>query len=186
MSAVSKPGWNAGSFCDSAVSAVRCPPAEPPVTQMKPGSAPYSCACSRIQRIARFTSTMCAGNFGLRREAVVDREAHPAAAREISHQRPALLALVADHPAAAVDLDAGSGARCRARRAARCRAGCARPCRRAATRRRARAGSASRPRASSGTGAGSRACAGCRRARSRGRPRARGRRSRACAPCERK
>ena len=44
------------------------------------------------------------GERGLRREAVVDREADPAAAREVSHQRAALLALVADHPAAAVDL----------------------------------------------------------------------------------
>ena len=31
-------------------SAVRWPPAEPPVTHTKPGSAPYSATCARIQR----------------------------------------------------------------------------------------------------------------------------------------
>jgi hypothetical protein len=39
-----------------------------------------------------------------RRKRVVDRDAHPAPAGQVAHQRPALLLLVADHPRAAVDL----------------------------------------------------------------------------------
>jgi hypothetical protein len=38
------------------------PAGEPPVTARKRASPPYSAMCSRIQRIASFTSMMCSGN----------------------------------------------------------------------------------------------------------------------------
>ena len=61
MSAPSNPGWNSGSFGVSAASAVRWPPAEPPVTTTYDGSPPYSSMCSLTQAIAFFTSMIWAG-----------------------------------------------------------------------------------------------------------------------------
>ena len=59
----------------------------------------------------------------LGREAVVDRDADPAARREVVHERQALLVLVADHPAAAVDLEQHRRARRDVAGAGRCRGG---------------------------------------------------------------
>ena len=102
---VLEPGLEAGSPAVSAASAHRCPPAEPPVMQMKSGSAPYSAACSRTQAIARLTSTRWSGKVAARAQPVVDVEADPAVGGEVVEQRDALLGAGADDPAAAVDLD---------------------------------------------------------------------------------
>jgi hypothetical protein len=69
VSASSKPGWYAGSDPVRPTMAAMWPPAEPPVTAMKEGSTPSSPACSRIQAMARLTSTRCSGQVapGLRR-----------------------------------------------------------------------------------------------------------------------
>ena len=104
MSASSKPGWKRGSLAVSAISAVRWPPAEPPVTQTKSGSTPYSSACSRIHARPRLQSTRWSGKVAAGAEPVVDVEPDPALGGQVVEQRDALLALVADHPAAAVDL----------------------------------------------------------------------------------
>ena len=83
---------------------MRWPPAEPPVTQRKSGSPPCSSACSRHHAMAFLQSTRCSGKPDLGREPVVGVDADPTVGGQVVEQRDALLALVADHPAAAVDL----------------------------------------------------------------------------------
>ena len=69
------------------------------------------------------------GPGGPRAQPVVDRDAHPALGGEVQHERQALLALVADDPGAAVDLEQhrrrAARRRSRVARAGRRRAGCA-------------------------------------------------------------
>ena len=78
------------------------------MTQRKSGSPPCSSACSRHQAMARLQSIRCSGQRDRGREPVVGVDADPAVGGQVVDQRQALLALVADDPAAAVDLeDAG-------------------------------------------------------------------------------
>jgi hypothetical protein len=62
VSAASNPGWYSGAFSVSPASAVRCPPAEPPVMQIISGSTRSSSALPRTHAIARLTSMIWSGN----------------------------------------------------------------------------------------------------------------------------
>ena len=153
MSTCSKPGWKRGSLAESAASAVRCPPAEPPVTHRKSGSRAVLGAVLADPADRALHVHDVVGEGRLRREPVVDREADPAAAREMRHQRLALLALVADHPGAAVDLEQRGPTANRAPPGAPRRAGCDGPCRPGARGRTRCRGSSRRRRGASGTDA---------------------------------
>lgn len=61
VSVSSNPGWNPAMPGVSAASATRWPPAEPPVTTTKSGSPPCLPMCSFTRAMARFTSTIWAG-----------------------------------------------------------------------------------------------------------------------------
>ena len=96
------PGWYSGSFGVRAASAARCPPAEPPVTARKDGSAPYVGTVLADPRDRPLHVDEVRRERVARAEPVVDRDADPAACGHVQHQRDALVLLVPDRPGAAV------------------------------------------------------------------------------------
>ena len=72
---------------------------------MNPGSPPYSAMWARTHATARLQSTMCSGHVARGLRPVVDGDGHPASPGQLVQQGQALLALVADHPGPAVDVD---------------------------------------------------------------------------------
>ena len=69
------------------------------------GSPPYSPMCSLTQATRPLDVDDVVGPGRLGAEPVVDGDADPAAGHQLEHHRLALLALVADHPRPAVDVD---------------------------------------------------------------------------------
>ena len=117
VSTSSKPGWYSGSLAVSATSAARCPPAEPPVTTTKSGSAPDLGRVLLHPGERALHVDQMIGERGRRAQAIVGGDADPAAPCQVVHERQRLLILLADRPAAAVDLQRAWG-RDRRRRAA--------------------------------------------------------------------
>ena len=87
--------------------AVRWPPAEPPVTHDEVGVDAVLVGVLADEREGPLAVDEVVGQGGERAQAVVGVEADPPVGREVVEQRQTLLALVADDPRAAVDLEEG-------------------------------------------------------------------------------
>ena len=105
VSVSSNPGWNPAMPGVSAASAARWPPAEPPVTTTKSGSPPCLPMCFFTQAMARFTSTIWAGQVSRGRAGSSTQHTHPPPLGQVPHQGSTLLLLASRHPRSAVHLD---------------------------------------------------------------------------------
>ena len=80
----------------------RWPPAESPLTTMRAGSKPWSCAYRATQRSAQRTSSTAAGAWALARQPVLDVHRRPSRLQPRDQPQDGVL-LGPAHPAAAVD-----------------------------------------------------------------------------------